>query len=178
MANQSPSRVVTQLEKAAAGLQTPGAQQNVTLSSAQPSDLAVPVTVSARQDRAIVMILSGATDSAVAQELGVSRYTVWRWRQRDPQFIAELNMKRSEMFTAASNRLRALAGVSIKALENQLATTNAFDVFRAARFILQFVGDQLNEAQGPCDPDKIRKKLQLSGIEPQESDRGDEREIA
>ena len=47
--------------------------------------------LSLEQMNAIEHLLRGRSDRAVAEAVGVSRQTVWEWRNRDPLFIAELN---------------------------------------------------------------------------------------
>jgi Homeodomain-like domain len=39
------------------------------------------------QQRAVPLILAGRADNAVAAAVGVSRQTVWRWRNEDAVFI-------------------------------------------------------------------------------------------
>lgn len=47
--------------------------------------------LSQEQMNAIEHLLQGRSDRAAAEAVGVSRQTVWEWRNRDPLFIAELN---------------------------------------------------------------------------------------
>ena len=47
--------------------------------------------LSQEQMNAIEHLLQGKSDRAVSEAVGVSRQTVWEWRNRDPLFIAELN---------------------------------------------------------------------------------------
>ncbi len=47
--------------------------------------------LSQEQMNAIEHLLQGKSDRAVSEAAGVSRQTVWEWRNRDPLFIAELN---------------------------------------------------------------------------------------
>ena len=47
--------------------------------------------LSQEQMNSIEHLLQGKSDRAVSEAAGVSRQTVWEWRNRDPLFIAELN---------------------------------------------------------------------------------------
>jgi len=47
--------------------------------------------LSQEQMNAIEHLLQGRSDRAAAEAVGVSRQTVWGWRNNDVLFIAELN---------------------------------------------------------------------------------------
>ena len=47
--------------------------------------------LSQEQMNAVEHLIQGKSDRAVSEAAGVSRQTVWEWRNRDPLFIAELN---------------------------------------------------------------------------------------
>jgi hypothetical protein len=62
--------------------------------------------LSQEQMNAIEHLLRGQSDRSVAEAAGVSRQTIWEWRNHDPLFIAELNRQRFEMWQEARERLR------------------------------------------------------------------------
>lgn len=77
-----------------------------------------------KQENAIDMLVTGATNSEVAEAVGVNRVTVTRWRLYDPRFEAELNTRRKALWGSAVDRLRALLPRAIDALEAELDAGN------------------------------------------------------
>lgn len=65
--------------------------------------------LSQEQMNSIEHLLQGKSDRAVAEAVGVTRQTIWEWRNHDPLFIAELNWQRYEMWKEAHERLKSLA---------------------------------------------------------------------
>ena len=65
-------------------------------------------------------LISGATDAEASEAANVSRQTVWRWRTRDPHFQAELNRRRSELWEASADQVRALIPVALSRLRHEL----------------------------------------------------------
>jgi transcriptional regulator with XRE-family HTH domain len=76
--------------------------------------------LSQEQMNAIDYLLKGQSDRAVAEAVGVSRQTVWDWRNNDPLFIAELNRQRVELWREARERLKSLANRALDVVEQQL----------------------------------------------------------
>ena len=72
------------------------------------------------QEKAIVLILTGATDQAVAEAVGVTRQTVNTWRHHNADFMAVLNQQRAAIWAAHVERLRGLATGAIDVLEEAL----------------------------------------------------------
>jgi hypothetical protein len=73
--------------------------------------------LSIEQENAIEHLLQGKSDAAAAEAVGVSRQTIWEWRNRNPLFIAELNRQRSEMWREARERLKSLANRALDVVE-------------------------------------------------------------
>lgn len=69
------------------------------------------------QQRAMELLLGGATDSEVAAAVGVCRETVWSWRRESPVFMAELEKRRAEVWGSAAEKLRSLLMRAIANLE-------------------------------------------------------------
>lgn len=72
--------------------------------------------LSQEQMNAIEHLLQGRSDRAAAEAVGVSRQTVWEWRNHDPLFIADLNRQRYEMWKEAHERLKSLANRALDVL--------------------------------------------------------------
>jgi transposase len=114
--------------------------------------------LSIEQQNAIDHLLQGKSDRAVAAEVGVSRTTVWEWRNHDPLFIAELNRERSELWMEARGRLKLMANRALDVLEQQLDGDDPKASLTAAKYILQgtkLLGDTDLPAAGPTTPEAV-----------------------
>ncbi len=69
-----------------------------------------------RQLKAVELILSGCSDEDVAEELGVRRETVCRWRNNNLSFQAVLNRGKKELWDDATSKLRNLAHKAIETI--------------------------------------------------------------
>ena len=96
----------------------------------------VPVELSDRQQLAMPLVVAGKADKEVADEVKVTRETVWRWRHQ-PEFIAALNTYRKEVFGATQERLRDLVTGAVEALAEGLADENPRVRVQAAVHILK-----------------------------------------
>jgi DNA-binding XRE family transcriptional regulator len=95
--------------------------------------------------------MAGCTDGEAADAAGVSRQTVNAWRRHNPEFRAELNRRRSELFSTSQDRIRSLIPRALDAIERELeggakAPPAAMQLLR-----LGFGGGQLGSA-GATDP--------------------------
>ena len=94
----------------------------------------------------------------VAEAVGVSRQTVWEWRNHDPLFIAELNRQRSEMWREARERMKALANRALDVVELQLGSSEPKAALAAAKYVLQgtqLLGDTDLPRSGPTSPEAV-----------------------
>jgi hypothetical protein len=136
--------------------------------------------LSLEQMNAIDHLLQGQSDRAVAEAVGVSRQTVWEWRNRDPLFIAELNQQRLELWSEARERLKTLANRALDVLEEQLDSGDPKAALAAAKYVLQgtqLLGDTNLSLNGPTTPEEVimeklrieaRKEL-MAEIDPKDS---------
>jgi hypothetical protein len=118
-----------------------------------------PIPLSDKQLQAIAEILSGKTDTAVADSVGVSRQTLLNWRKDDPYFIAELNGRRKEIWEGFINGLRDLVN---KATATMSKAIEAGDVKTALWFLEKFKLETILQGYvnieapaGPTDPEAI-----------------------
>ncbi len=58
-----------------------------------------------QQEEAIEMIMQGKKTIEIAEALGVSRYTISRWRNEEPEFMVELNSRRMQIWERQRERL-------------------------------------------------------------------------
>jgi hypothetical protein len=58
------------------------------------------------QRKAIGLLVEGQRDGQAAQEVGVHRVTVTRWRLYNPAFQAALNLRRRQICEESKSRIR------------------------------------------------------------------------
>jgi hypothetical protein len=114
--------------------------------------------LSIEQENAIDHLLQGKSDRAVAETVGVSRQTVWEWRNRDPLFIAELNRQRVELWSEARQRLKSLANRALDVVETQIDSDDPKAALAAAKYVLQgtkLLGETELHISGPTTPGAV-----------------------
>jgi hypothetical protein len=105
------------------------------------------------QHNAIDLLILGHTDHAVAEQTGVTRETVCRWRNENPYFMAELNRRRKDVWQTAQERLRGLVGKAIDILEQALQPDDvktAVTILRAASLY-----GNVGAPHGETDPELV-----------------------
>jgi hypothetical protein len=95
--------------------------------------------LTSQQEKAIVNLLSCKSTDEAAAASGISRTTLWRWRQQ-PEFKARLKAEKQQVVEAASLTLQA---ASSEAADVLVAITRdlkspGMNRFRAAKLILEF----------------------------------------
>jgi hypothetical protein len=114
--------------------------------------------LSIEQENAVEHLLQGRSDRAAAEAAGVSRQTVWEWRNNDPLFIAELNRQRFEMWQEARERLKSLANRALDVVELQLDSGDPKSALAAAKYVLQgtrLLGETELRLGGPTTPEGV-----------------------
>jgi DNA-binding CsgD family transcriptional regulator len=91
------------------------------------------------QLNAIDLLILGKTDKEVAETIGIGRNTISKW-YKNAFFIAELNVKREELWVDSKLRLRALASEAVNVLTNGLHSSDEKVAIAAAVHILKTVG--------------------------------------
>ena len=96
---------------------------------------------SCQQANAAAFMLEGMTDTAIAQQLGVSRVTVWRWRN-SPEVVARLSAERNRRMETVARRMDTLADAALDVFESVILDAKAPAIVRmkAAAEILDRVG--------------------------------------
>jgi hypothetical protein len=70
--------------------------------------------VSLQQERAIEVLVAGGTHGRAAEAAGCHRVTVTRWANYDPDFIAEINRRRAEVWTEVADQLQRAVRRSVE----------------------------------------------------------------
>jgi hypothetical protein len=92
--------------------------------------------LSPRQMAAVHLMLHGQSDLQVAQQLGVDRTTVFRWRTRMKAFAMELERQRQGMYHRSIDRLHAMLEPALKVLEDPKVATDPKMALRIVRLAL------------------------------------------
>ena len=77
----------------------------------QPQELA-EIVVTDQQAAVIRAVIDGATQKAAATAVGVSEYTVSRWANSDPHYIAALNLARRDAWEQHRAELAGLLSMA------------------------------------------------------------------
>lgn len=93
-----------------------------------------------QQENAIGLLMQGRNDRETAEAVGVARQTVTTWRNENPDFIAELNRRRQEVWSANLDQLRQLVGKAVTVLAEDLEGEDKALRQRAAIHILRAAG--------------------------------------
>ena len=123
------------------------------MSRTKPHKISQYFTLSIEQHNAIDLLILGHTDHAVAEQIGVARETICRWRNENPYFMAELNRRRKDVWQTAHERIRGLVGKAIDIVEKAL---NADDV-KAALTVLKATNlyGHVEAPQGETEPELV-----------------------
>ncbi|MQF69060.1 hypothetical protein FIM12_01800 [SAR202 cluster bacterium AD-804-J14_MRT_500m] len=105
------------------------------------------------QLNAIDVLAQGKTDQETATVVGVSRESVSRWKNHNPNFIAELNKQRRLIWGASHDRLRSLLPKAIDTLETALERGDS----KVAMELLKAAGiyGQIKPPSGSTDPEMV-----------------------
>ena len=120
MSDETTTQATGSGEEQAAGVsqnvpQCPNGRGGDNLSDAQSS-----AGLSDAQLHAIELLIAGTAPSKVAEECFVDRRTIYRWREEHEPFRAELERRRRELWSAASDRIRAMILTSLRILNDDL----------------------------------------------------------
>lgn len=120
-------------------------------------------SLTARQEIAMNGILGGKRDKEIAQEIGVSRETVSKWRHHNPVFQAEYNLRRKQIWDANRERLASLITKALGAIEKALEMGDASVALRILRCAKGL--NTIECPDGPTDVEGILRELALKRAE-------------
>lgn len=101
------------------------------------------------QENAIDALILGATDAEAGNAAGVTRQTINNWKNHHPEFIAEMNRRRQEIWEASREHLRSLVPKALHVLDAALSSETPNS--RLAIRVLELSGLP-NESISPSGP--------------------------
>jgi transposase len=100
-----------------------------------------------RQEQAIFLLLEGKQISEVAEELGVDRSTVYRWKQNNALFKKVMDKLKRSVWEAGESQLIHARLAAIDTVIELLDHEDARVKLKAIEIILRF--DDINFTSGP-----------------------------
>ena len=94
-----------------------------------------------KEEMALALILQGRKDAEVAEELGVSRMTIWRWKKDNLQFIQALEEKRAHLRQQAEDNLLELTESAVNAIRDALNDSDTKIRLQAAKLVFGILRD-------------------------------------
>lgn len=131
----------------------------------EPSEADLPP----KQIPALEALLTGASVTDAAEQAGVDRTTVSRWKNQDPNFMAALNAGTAELRDEMERRMdhltRSAVDTVAEAIENG-------DVVTARQFLRgRGLLDRDPPPTGPTDPELLAMKKMLDRVYARETER-------
>ena len=117
------------------------------------------IVITDQQAAVIRAVVAGATQKAAAAAVGVSEFTVSRWANSDPCFIAALNLARLDAWQAQRLELAKLLAKARQALEFVLDGNDAGAMVKAAALVL---GEFAQRPDGPVTVEDAKIDLQAA----------------
>ncbi len=115
-------------------------------------------TLTVVQLNAIDALASGKNDMDVAEAVGAHRTTISRWRLYHPEFIAELNRRRLEVWSNGADRLRAMIPEALEVLAAEMANAESPNRLKAAVEVLKLATPG-TAIYGPMDADEVVRSI-------------------
>jgi DNA-binding CsgD family transcriptional regulator len=107
-----------------------------------------PRALTMTEQNAIDLLITGKSDGEVGEVLGLDRGTIWRYRHRNPIFMAELERRRAEVWRAPQERLRSLMSKAVENIAALVETGNydaSIDLLKITGMhggLVNFIGEQ------------------------------------
>jgi transcriptional regulator with XRE-family HTH domain len=107
---------------------------------AKSSKILQKIELSVEQLNAIELLITGASDQAVADQVGVSRQTITDWRNNNDEFAAQLERKRQALWVSHEDDLRSLITKAVEILRDAMQSKDERVRIGAAVHVLRAVG--------------------------------------
>jgi len=124
----------------------------------------IPEEMNEKEEMALTLLLQGHKDSEVAEQLGISRMTIYRWKKNDTQFIKELEERRSHLRQQAEDDLLELTESAVNAIRDALNEGDPKIRLQAAKLVFAILRER-KEKENEMSPMLELLSEALSGIE-------------
>ena len=94
-----------------------------------------------KEEMALALILQGRKDAEVAEALGISRMTIWRWKKYDAGFIQALEEKRAHLRQQAEDNILELTESAVNAIRDALNEGDPRIRLQAAKLVFGILRD-------------------------------------
>ncbi len=112
--------------------------------------------------RAIDLLITGKKNFEIAEELGVDKVTVSRWRS-DYVFQAEMNQRLKDNTQHTQDRLRALADTALATIETVMADSNDDKARLQAAFkVLEMAQVKVPTSIGSTNPRALQRDDEMN----------------
>ena len=109
-----------------------------------------------KQEKAVELMLAGVSDSEIAKKLKVTRQTVNYWRNKDFDFIYELQMRRNQLWEGLRDELIDLYKLAVEEVKKALKSKDPKIRAQVSMQILRLPALQENlKNKAPTDPKTI-----------------------
>jgi hypothetical protein len=114
--------------------------------------------VPANQRMAIEALVAGKNMTTSAEAAGVTRATLWRWLNKDPEFQAALNSYKREVCEQVETQTVGLAKLAIEAVENALRSGDARTAIAVLRGLGILDGSRLTAPTDDVEELRLRQR--------------------
>ena len=117
------------------------------------------------QEKTIQLLMTGLSDQAVADKLGLARQTVCNWCHNEAAFAARFNVERQALWSTHREKLRSLVAQAVDVLaEDMVAKLEPKLRQSAAIHVLKAVGlyGQDMKPSGAIDSGQVERERQAS----------------
>ena len=126
----------------------------------------ITVVKSEKQERALELMLIGQTDTQIAKTLGITRQTMYNWRNLDSRFMNALSERQALMREMAQNGLLELTEGALEAVREALKDKDNRVRLQAARLVLDLLNvKKQEEKKGSLVLELLTEAIE--GIKPQ-----------
>ena len=129
----------------------------------QPAQLNTPTpqpsstrALSQKHRTALDMLVAGKSDSEICLALKIDASTLYRWKHKNPLFIAELNRRHQELWSDIAANLRLAVARAIATIDRQLLSPDDVESHRAARTLINLANiNRLSPMNAPTRVDDV-----------------------
>ena len=89
-----------------------------------------------KEELALTLILKGRKDTEIAEELGINRVTLYRWKKYDERFMQELEDRRAMPRQQTEDSILELSESAIEAIKDALKDSDTKIRLQAAKLVL------------------------------------------